>query len=280
MMPQESVQQKKTEQKKKELKGKSKIQGRTMVRAIIGLGKLQIPVRFVPMSREAKISFHQIHKECGTRIHYKKNCSNCNKEVADEEIGKIFDAGDGNAIRISDEDIKQANEGIQRFTFIGVTDWNYDPHLVEKSYVLLPEKKDTTKFYWLLQKSLEKTDKKVVGRLKYHSKDLIVAIRNFKSKLVADIVRLAEDVLDPDSIEIAPTIVTAKELDLMESLIQKMGGDVDYENLQSFVRETLTKKIENAALAQSNGAKPGADVPPKLTESETERLLTEALNEK
>ena len=278
-MPTESLQEKKTVAQTKELKGKSKIQGRTLVRAVINLGKLQIPVRFVPMSHEAKISFHQIHKLCGARIFYKKKCSTCEKEVQDEEIGKIFDAGDGNVIQISDDEIKQAKDGIQRFTFIGVTNWNYDPHLVEKSYVLLPEKKDMTKFYWLLQKSLESTDKKIVGRLKYHSKDMIVAIRNLKNKLVADIVRLSEDVLDLDSLEIAPTIVSPKELDLMNNLVEKLSGEVDYENLQSHVREALTQKLENAVMGKL--AAPNTNnTTPKLTESETERLLTEALNEK
>ena len=64
----------------------------------ISFGLVYIPVALEVATREKSISFNQLHKECGSRVNYKKVCQVCNKEMM---LGAFDTASGGCAAELS-----------------------------------------------------------------------------------------------------------------------------------------------------------------------------------
>ena len=79
---------------------------RAMWRGSISFGLINVPIKMYAATENKRISFRQIHRECGTPIHYEKVCTTCNRKVEDDEIARGYEFEKGRYVIIEDKDLE------------------------------------------------------------------------------------------------------------------------------------------------------------------------------
>ena len=114
---------------------------RAMWKGSVSFGLVNVPVKMYTATQSNDVSFHQVHREDGGRIRYKRICSVCGEEVPYDEIAKGYEADDGQLVILTDEDLADlpvhGSREIEVERFVPAE--QIDPLLLEKSYYLSPE---------------------------------------------------------------------------------------------------------------------------------------------
>ena len=71
----------------------------------IAFGLVTIPAKLYTATKDLTPQFHQLHKECGTRISMVRRCPKCSKDLAWEEIGKGYEVAKGEYALFTKEEL-------------------------------------------------------------------------------------------------------------------------------------------------------------------------------
>ena len=114
---------------------------RAIWKGAVSFGLVSIAVRLYSATEEKDIRFHQVHREDGGRIRYKRTCSVCGEEVTYDDIAKGYDIGGGEMVILTDEDFADlplsTSRAIDVLEFVPAE--QVDPILYNKAYYLEPE---------------------------------------------------------------------------------------------------------------------------------------------
>jgi hypothetical protein len=87
--------------------GVSVMAARANWKGYLRLSLVSCPVALFPATTESeKIRFHQLHKQTGNRIRYRKVDDETGREVDSEDIVKAYEVSKGNYIELTDEDLE------------------------------------------------------------------------------------------------------------------------------------------------------------------------------
>ena len=79
----------------------------TTWKGYISFGLVSIPVSLTPAARTERVSFHQLHKVCHTRLKQPLFCPHCNRFVERSEIEKGYEYEKDQYILFSPEELKK-----------------------------------------------------------------------------------------------------------------------------------------------------------------------------
>jgi DNA end-binding protein Ku len=216
----------------------------------INFGLVTIPVKLFTAVRENELHFNQLHSKDKGRIHYKRVCDACGKDVPWEDIAKGYEYEKGDYIVLTDEDLKQANveatQSIDIVQFVELTE--IDPKFFEKPYYLEPEKKGRHA-YGLLRDALAKSGKVGVARVVIRSREHLAALKPNGPALMLEIMHFADELVDvedfnmPDPKEAAPP----NEMKAAQMLIGSMTSPFKPEEYKDRYREDVLTMIEARA---------------------------------
>jgi len=237
---------------------------RAMWKGAVSFGLVNVPVKLYSATEDHDISFRQVHREDGGRIHYKRVCSIDGEEVSYDDIAKGYETEDGQMVVITDEDLKhlpnQSSKEIAVEKFVPVD--QIDPMLLDKPYYLEPEK-GAAKAYALLRDSLEAADRMGV---------VTVAIRNRKNMAVLrvrDGIIVLQTMLWPDEIRASDFAnlgdvgsATERELSMATMLIDSLSGDYDSSEFEDdyaqAVESMVQTKLDGGEVKEKPAAKDGS----------------------
>src|ERR1022692_4853331 len=113
---------------------------RAIWKGAVSFGLVNVPVRLFAATEEHDIRFHQVHREDGGRIKYKRTCSIDGEEVSYDEIAKGYESSDGQVVILTDDDFEQlpVATGHEIDVVEFVPSDQVDPILFAKSYYLEP----------------------------------------------------------------------------------------------------------------------------------------------
>jgi DNA end-binding protein Ku len=222
---------------------------RAIWKGAVSFGLVSIAVKLFSATEEKDIRFHQVHRDDGGRIKYKRVCSVDGEEVAYDEIAKGYDLGGGEMVILTDEDFADlpltSSRAIEVLEFVPAE--QVDPILYAKAYYLEPEP-NATKPYVLLRDALTRTDRVAIVKVALRQREQLATLRVRDDVLVLntmlwpDEVRKAEfDFLDED--------VEARqaELAMAGSLIESMAADFDpdvyTDNYRAALQEVIDAKV-------------------------------------
>ncbi|MGI8665865.1 MAG: Ku protein [Jatrophihabitans sp.] len=219
---------------------------RAIWKGAVSFGLVNVPVRLFAATEDNDIRFHQVHREDGGRIKYKRTCSICSEEVAYDEIAKGYETSDGQLVILTDEDLDQlpvaSNHEIDVVEFVPAS--QVDPILFAKSYYLEPDAR-AAKPYALLRESLVETDRMAIVKIALRQKETLAVLRVrdkailLQTMMWPDEIRKPEfSVLDTD-IELRP-----QELKMAASLVESMATDFDPEEFTDSYRGAVIELIE------------------------------------
>jgi DNA end-binding protein Ku len=222
---------------------------RTMARSIwkgvISFGMLSIPVRLYPATESKDVSFHQLHKECNSRLKQRKWCPVCDREVTQDEIVRGYEYAKGQYVMIEDEDLDKlplaSKHTIQLAAFVEARE--IDPVYHEKSYYLEPDEVGL-KPYALLLRALDAKGLSALASIAFRSRERLCALRAVDGVLLLDTLYYADEVRSDRRPQILAVKVSDRELEMAHSLIEALSEPFQAEAYHDQYREALMALIE------------------------------------
>src|SRR5579884_2328630 len=79
----------------------------TVWKGYLTFGLISVPIRLFVAARTDRVSFHQVHEVCGTRIRQQLWCPQCERVVERSELVKGYEAEKNRWIIVEDADIRK-----------------------------------------------------------------------------------------------------------------------------------------------------------------------------
>jgi len=219
---------------------------RAIWKGAVSFGLVNVPVRLFAATEENDIRFHQVHREDGGRIRYKRTCSVCNEEVAFDEIAKGYETSDGQLVILTDEDLNQlpvaSSHEIDVVEFVPSN--QVDPILFAKTYYLEPDAK-AAKPYALLREALIETERMAIVKVALRQKETLAVLRVRDKAILLQTMLWPDEIRKPDfgvldtEVELRP-----QELKMAASLVESMAADFEPEGFTDGYREAVIELID------------------------------------
>jgi DNA end-binding protein Ku len=233
---------------------------RAIWKGAVSFGLVSIGVRLYSATEEKDIRFHQVHREDGGRIRYKRTCSVDGEEVTFDDIAKGYDIGGGEMVILTDEDFAElpltTSRAIDVLEFVPAE--QVDPILFNKAYYLEPEG-TATKPYLLLRDALVDSDRIAIVKVALRQREQLATLRVHDGVLLLNTMLWPDEVRTPDFGFLDEDIsVRPPELAMASSLIDSMAGDFEpdayTDNYREALQEVIDAKVEGREVVQPEEA--------------------------
>lgn len=211
----------------------------------ITFGLVNIPVDLRTAVREDHISFRMLHETDLSPIKYERLCSAEGEPVPWNEIVKGYEFEKGKYVIMTDEDFKAA--ALEASRTIDILDFvkqeEIDPRYFETPYYLMPTK-GGEKGYALLREAIRTTGAIGIGKVIIRQKQHLAAIKVIGDALVLEIMRFANELVDPGEYSF-PTAdhLRPQEVKMAKQLIQNLAEPFDPSKYTDDYRANLMKVI-------------------------------------
>lgn len=212
------------------------------------------------------ISLNQLHKDCNSRIQYKKTCP-VHGEVKQDEIVSGYEFDKGQYVVIDPDEIEKmrtpADKAINVQAFVSPDTFDA-AYLNGKHYYLLPDGPVGQKSYALLHKSMVETGKYAFAQVVFSGKEQVVIVRPMGNLLAMSMLSYQQEMKDVAEFEgEAPKVeVPAAEIGVAKSLIEMMTQeDFDFSKYRNGYTDKLTQLIEAKMAGKEVVAPPSGEVP-------------------
>jgi DNA end-binding protein Ku len=222
---------------------------RAIWKGAVSFGLVSIAVKLYSATEEKDIRFHQVHREDGGRIKYKRVCSVCGEEVSYDDIAKGYDLGGGEMVILTDEDFANlpltTSHAVEVLEFVPAE--QVDPILYSKAYYLEPENA-ATKPYVLLRDALTDSDRVAIVKVALRQREQLATLRVHGGVLVLNTMLWPDEVRSADFEFLGEDIsVRPQELAMASSLIDSMAGDFEpdaySDNYRAALQEVIDAKV-------------------------------------
>ena len=224
--------------------------GRPIWNGTITFGLLNIPVQLMPGERHVDLHFRMLDSRDNARIRYERVNEETGEEVPWNEVVKAFEYDKGNYVVLEKEDFARAapesTESVDIEAFIDAGD--VGPEYFERPYYLVPAKK-AEKGYVLLRETLKRLKTAGLARVVIRTREYLALVLPRDNALLLMLLRYPQEIVADDEYafpdkKISAYRVSAKELDMAESLVKSMVGKWKPDEYHDDFRARLTKVIE------------------------------------
>ena len=240
---------------------------RALWKGHLRLSLVTVPIRVYPATNaSADISFNQLHRECMTRIQYKKWCPTHEREVSNDEIVKGYQFERGRYVALEPEDIAKVRpESTRIINLSQFADASaIDPVLIDEPYYLAPDGKVASESFAVLREAL--AGKAALGTVVIHGRERLVAIEPRESGMIMFTLRRQDEIRAIDNIDElkdVPRKVSAAETALARRVMGGFEGDLDLSQYPDAYEEALRKMIE-AKVEGQEIITPETEAPPRV----------------
>ncbi|MBD3254727.1 MAG: Ku protein [Candidatus Lokiarchaeota archaeon] len=213
----------------------------------IGFGLVNIPISLYSAVEQNKFSFRLLHEKDHGKIHYKRVCSKCGKEVDWDDIVKGLKVGKGNYYVLTKKELDQLKPTsgdlieIQEF----VSEDQLDMIFLDKHYFIGPSKGNKRSYY--LFKEILKTQKKIaIATFVMRENEYYCSIKSFKEGMLLSLLNYDNDVRDISSVDYLGEKPEFKEqeISLAQQLVKKLTKEsFDPSKYKDTFEEKLKEKI-------------------------------------
>jgi len=219
---------------------------RSIWRGAINFGLVSIPSKLYTATDDKRISFHQIHAGCGSRIQMPKWCPRCERKVEAFEISKGYEVSKDNHIILEESDLTslplKSVKTIEVVEFIEPT--QIDVRAFADCYFLAPQDEGSFS-YGLLLTVMEKTNLVAIGKLCYREREHLSSIRPYNGIMLLQTLHYADELRAYDELKPKAIAIGEKELSLALTLVNALKADsFDLSKYEDDYREALERLIE------------------------------------
>jgi len=222
----------------------------------IAFGLVTIPAKLYTATKDLTPQFHQLHKECGTRVNLVRRCPKCNRDLAWGEIGKGYEVSKGEYALFTKEELERL-DGEENAGTIEIVEFvdplEVDLAYVEKSYWVGPGGKNA-RGYELLRSVLAETKKVALSKVRLRTRTRLALLRPRGRLFSLDMMRFAEELVAGDEIIPGETKeANPREKQLALHLIDELSGRFDAakhpDEYRSAVLAAVDEKVEAGQVA-------------------------------
>jgi DNA end-binding protein Ku len=240
---------------------------RALWKGHLRLSLVTVPIRVYPATDSGSdISFNQLHRECLTRIRYKKWCPTHDREVGNDEIVKGYEFERGRYVALETEDIDKVRpESTRVINLSQFTDADaVDPAMIDQPYYLAPDGKVASESFAVLREALE--GKAAVGTVAIHGRERLVAIEPRDHGMIMFTLRRADEMRGMegiDELKDVPRKVNAEEIALAKRVMGGFEGRLDLSKFPDTYEQALREMID-AKIAGEDIVTAETDAPPRV----------------
>jgi DNA end-binding protein Ku len=218
-----------------------------------------IPCKLYTATEQKDVRFRLVHKKDGAPIVEKRFCSEEDKEVSWDEVGKGYEVRKGEYVVLEKEEVAEAAPEQTHTIDIGdfVELEEIDPIYFEKSYYLEPVDVGAKPFN-LLRRVLDETGRVAVAKVTIRTKERLATLRVYDETMVLetmywpDEIRSIKELDLPSGKQASPA---PRELDMARSLVESLASRFDPENYKDEFRTVLLELVERKMKGEQRAAK-------------------------
>jgi DNA end-binding protein Ku len=240
---------------------------RSLWKGFLRINLVSVPVKAYSASAggAAEVRLNQLHKECNSRIKYKKTCP-LHGEVPNDEIVSGYEFAKDQYVIIEGEEVEKLRAQdekaikVDSFVPLGKVDALY---LTGKSYYLVPDGPIAQRAYQVVHQGLKESERGAIAHVVMHGRDQFVVLRPVEGLIAMETLKYADQMSAPAAFEgeIVKAAIEPEELSLIKMLIKAASkNDVDVSSFKDHYTESLMKVIE-AKVAGKELVAPPADEP-------------------
>jgi DNA end-binding protein Ku len=215
------------------------------------LSLVSCPVALYPASSEReKISFHQINKNTGNRIKYRKVDAETGDEVESSEIIKGYEVGKSEYIEIEPQELEaiaiESKRTIEIDEFVPKKE--IDELYLNNPYYLVPDGEVGQQAFAVIREAIRKEGMVALGRVVFTSREHVIALEPRGKGLLGVTLRYPYEVRKEDEYfdDIADEKIPKDMLELAAHIVETKAGHFKPEKFEDHyedaLRELLKKK--------------------------------------
>ena len=215
------------------------------------LSLVSCPIALYPASSEReKISFHQLNKNTGNRIKYRKVDADTGDEVEPSDIIKGYEVGKGQYIEVNPEELEAVALESKRTIEIDefVPKDQIDVLYLNNPYFIVPDGEVGAEAFAVIREAINKEGMVAVGKVVFTSREHMIALEARGKGLVGVTLRYPYEVRKEREYfdDIPDPKITKDMLELATHIIETKTGEFDPEKFEDqyedAVKELLKKK--------------------------------------
>jgi DNA end-binding protein Ku len=213
------------------------------------LSLVSCPVALFPATSDTeKISFHQIHKQTGNRIRYKKVDADTGREVDNDDIVKGYEVSKGEYIEVEPEELEAVEIESKRVIEIEqfVPKDEIDELYINNPYYLVPDGEVGQQAFAVIREAIRREGMVALAKVVFTSREHIIALEA-RGKGMMGItlrypyeVRKEEDYFD----EIENERVPKDMLDLATHIVETKKGKFQPDKFEDRYEDALKDLIK------------------------------------
>lgn len=222
----------------------------------LSFGLLNIPIQLMPGERRTDISFRMLDSRTKDPVRYERVNAETGEEVPWKDIVKAYEYDKGSYVVLEAADLAAAaSEHRETIALEAFVDQSaISPAYLEKPYLLVPGKK-AEKGYVLLREVLKKSRRVGIGRVVIRTREYLSMVVPQGDALLLMLMRFPQELVDPSEYKIpeggtAKWKITAKEMQMAQTLLESMAEDWKPDDYQDDFRERLTAVINKRIKAK------------------------------
>lgn len=200
--------------------------------------------------RKADVSFHQIHKPTGKRVHYTKTVDGLG-EIAAKDIVSGYEIRKGEYVIMEPGEIDavklDSKRTIELTQFVPLHD--VDPRYFEQPYYVTPADEYAAEGYLVIREALKKTGTIGVGQLTASGREHLIGVAPLEEGLMLNRLRYADELrpLKPFFSDLPRMKLDHEMVDLATELIERKQGRFRPEAFEDHYETALRKLIQRKA---------------------------------
>ncbi|MEA2124134.1 MAG: end-binding protein Ku [Solirubrobacteraceae bacterium] len=209
-----------------------------------------MPIKLHTATDNKTVRFREVHEPDGAPLEHRRLDPESGEVVPYDDIVKGFEIGEDEYVVLTKEEVKAAagerTKTIPIEEFVPAND--IDPVYFAKTYYVGP-REGGEEAYKALQTALEETGRAGIGRMTFHDREYLVAVRALENVLALHQLRFADEVAGKEDLEFTEPGrgPSEREIKMAGSLVESLAADFTPEDYDDTYRERVVSMIEAKA---------------------------------
>jgi DNA end-binding protein Ku len=213
------------------------------------LSLVSCPVALYPATSDReKISFHQIHKQTGNRIRYKKVDADTGREVDNDDIVKGYEVSKGEYVEVEPEELEAVEIESKRVIEIEqfVPKDEIDELYINNPYYIVPDGDVGTQAFAVIREAIRKEGMVALAKIVFTSREHMIALEARGKGMMGVTLRYPYEVRQEEDYfdDIESERVPKDMLDLALHIVETKKGKFQPEKFEDRYEDALKALIK------------------------------------
>ena len=223
---------------------------RSIFNATISFGLVNVPIKLFSATQSKTVHFSEVHEADGAQIEHRRIDPESGDVVEYKDIVKGFEVGEGEFVELSKDEVAAAagenTKTIAIDEFVPGAD--IDPVYFDKTYYV-GSREGGEDAYGVLLAALEQTGRAGIGRMVFHNKEYLIALRALDGVVGLHTLHFADEVVPVKELELATPDrgPSQREVKMAGALVEALAADFEPSGYEDTYRKQVLEMIEAKA---------------------------------